>query len=568
MRKLKRLLALVIALFITWGAYASTREETVNNHTDFSNRASITIDEPRLAYVNITGITSLPTSKQENLHAWLEYSDEQGNSFRKRVILNAQGASSLSYAKKSFAIDFCEDEWVGNLTTNITIGNWVTQDGFHLKANWLDSFRGGLAVMTAYRLYDDIVSDRPHILARAEMVNYSDRVLCHPDGFPCVLYLNGEFYGIYAWQLKKHRKNMGMKKNHPLHVWFQLESYTSSFETGEVIWEHINIKNPKEVTEETKEIINRFANYNKELKELSYSIGRDAMRAEIAKRYDIESFIDFILHGILTANIDGFGKNAQYFTYDGEKWFVTPYDLDMTFGLSWIGSFIFPAKWSYINTNYTMYHYTNGIPFNWIMEYFFQEIKERYATLRSKGIISTDYIMRHLEEWNRRVGEEYYNMEYAKWSMCPSNGTPKYNDGWTFVADWSSYEKLPAYLSNKSYAEGECCTYDYRVWRATKPIIGIPPVATKGFTDTEDRVRNWLTERIAFEDIYFEYSIADGVTTLYLPAPKPTKRWLIDNRIVIDTKQGLYTIDGKKSLHKNLEQTTIPSCVKINATNV
>lgn len=24
--------------------------------------------------------------------------------------------------------------------------------------------------------------------------------LCHPDAFPCLVYLNSEFYGIFAWQ--------------------------------------------------------------------------------------------------------------------------------------------------------------------------------------------------------------------------------------------------------------------------------------------------------------------------------------------------------------------------------
>ena len=36
---------------------------------------------------------------------------------------------------------------------------------------------------------------------------------CYPDGFPCVVYLNGAFYGIFSWQLKKHRDNMAMGRN-------------------------------------------------------------------------------------------------------------------------------------------------------------------------------------------------------------------------------------------------------------------------------------------------------------------------------------------------------------------
>ena len=165
---------------------------------DYSNNSSIVMDEPSLAYVNISGIESMPTGKEDNLHAWFEYSDDKGNTFKKRIILNAQGASTLRYPKKNLSIDFCEDEWIGAKTTKFTIGKWVKQDAFHFKANWLDSFRGGLAIVTAYRLYDDITQDRPHILERAGMTDYSTKALCHPDGFPCIISLNGKFYGIYA----------------------------------------------------------------------------------------------------------------------------------------------------------------------------------------------------------------------------------------------------------------------------------------------------------------------------------------------------------------------------------
>lgn len=158
MYAIRQHICVLIMLLFSTGVYAQKIIATTAN-------SSIVIDEPSLAHVNITGIESLPMTKNDNLHAWFEYSDDNGNYFKKRVIVNAQGATSLHYPKKNLSIDFCEDEWVGNKTTNITIGNWVKQDAFHFKANWLDSFRGGLAVYTTYKFYDDIVKDRPHILS-------------------------------------------------------------------------------------------------------------------------------------------------------------------------------------------------------------------------------------------------------------------------------------------------------------------------------------------------------------------------------------------------------------------
>ena len=51
---------------------------TVGNLTDSSK---IKLDEPRCAYVNITGIGEMPTTKTQNLQAWLEFYDGDGNYF-------------------------------------------------------------------------------------------------------------------------------------------------------------------------------------------------------------------------------------------------------------------------------------------------------------------------------------------------------------------------------------------------------------------------------------------------------------------------------------------------------
>lgn len=110
---------------------------------DYSAEAKIAFSEPSVAFVNIIGTDKMPDTKSDDLKAWFEYKDENGVYFKKRVILNAQGNSSLAYMKKSFAVDFCEDEWIGEETTDVKIGNWVTQDSFHFKAYWLDTFRGG-----------------------------------------------------------------------------------------------------------------------------------------------------------------------------------------------------------------------------------------------------------------------------------------------------------------------------------------------------------------------------------------------------------------------------------------
>lgn len=202
------------------------------NACDMSNDDYIRIpNQPRKAIVNISGVSNMPTSKTQNLQAWMEVWTLEGIYFKKRVILNAQGSSSLYLAKKNFAVDICNDEWIGDDTCKVKIGNWVSQDSFHFKAYYTDAFRG--AGVVCYKLFDEISksrglhNDRAYkryykdstsasygINQNAEIAyDFGDEARTFPDGFPCVVYFKGDFLGVFSWQLKKHRDNMKMSKN-------------------------------------------------------------------------------------------------------------------------------------------------------------------------------------------------------------------------------------------------------------------------------------------------------------------------------------------------------------------
>lgn len=202
------------------------------NACDMSDDDYIRIpNQPRKAIVNISGVSNMPTSKTQNLQAWMEVWTLEGIYFKKRVILNAQGSSSLYLAKKNFAVDICNDEWIGDDTCKVKIGNWVSQDSFHFKAYYTDAFRG--AGVVCYKLFDEISksrglhNDRAYkryykdstsasygINQNAEIAyDFGDEARTFPDGFPCIVYFKGEFLGVFSWQLKKHRDNMKMSKN-------------------------------------------------------------------------------------------------------------------------------------------------------------------------------------------------------------------------------------------------------------------------------------------------------------------------------------------------------------------
>lgn len=235
---------------------------------DWSDKSLIYIPTPRYAVMNITGISRMPWAKLIDLHAWVEFWDMNGNYFKKRAIMNAQGNSSMGFVKKNFAMDFCDDAWIGDETPTIKIGDWVGQDSFHCKAYYTDFFRG-VGVVT-YQLFEQIVKtrgnmkDKPWKKALIDMdaigtttksfgnaitddmeLQTDTGALCHPDGFPVMVYFEGDFYGVFSFQIKKHRDNYHLKKKKVKHIHLDGDLYGANLWNGTVGWSGFEMRNPK-----------------------------------------------------------------------------------------------------------------------------------------------------------------------------------------------------------------------------------------------------------------------------------------------------------------------------------
>lgn len=433
---------------------------TYDNLTDWSQETSISFAEPNYAYVNIT-CESFPTSKNDDLHAYIDLYDNNGNFFRKKILLNLQGDSQI---KNNLSISFCEDEWAGDLTPTISFGDWVAQDEFHLKGFYNDGLRGTAEI--AYQFYSKV----------------TDRDNCYPKAFPVSLYFNGNFYGIMAWQLKKHRANMGLEKKVAEHVWLDGTLNDKQLFQNSINWTKFEVRNPKdlynmdgteydgdipqEIMDETssfynatknkmvrcataKKYIKKLSTYCSELQALENdSVSEETMREAIQARFDVNEIVNYKVFSLVTSNYDGFSKNWQWFTSDGVKWSVAPYDCNLTFGYNEEGTSLWNAEQSSKKYNYMMQNTDSVGPMLWIRKYFWEEVKDRYAQLRDNGVISTASIMNLVYDWYQRIGEDNYTLEWAKWADSP-------------------------------------CVTD--------------------FTDSPERVKSWLNDRIVLEDSYLEY---------------------------------------------------------------
>lgn len=576
---------------------------SVKTPIDWSDSSFIQIPEPSFAIINITNIDSMPTTKQDNKKAFLEFWDMQGNYFKKHAILNAQGNSSMMYVKKNVAIDLCDDEWIGDDTPKVRIGNWVPQDSFHMKAYYTDFFRGVGAV--SYKLYDQIVRtrgnmhDRPWKKALLDMskIGTTTKSLgnpyvddyslltdtgarCFPDGFPVAVYLNDKFYGVFSFQLKKHRDNYHMDKATAEHVHLDGTIDYNVLWNGTIVWgtgdNGFEVRNPKnlyaiggnkydadikqeeiagedevntwiaagqlpdgtaisskikknlQMTAKVKKYIQDFANTINTIKsaastyEASSKTEEDlkAFKAVFEKYYDVENLIDYIIITDLIKDVDGFGKNWQWLTYNGIKWWVGLYDCDCAFGGNFEGNKISDVLNDHINAS-------TDAPNGFIIKYYTKELNSRYKYLADKGIVSADNIFSLLKDWTMRIGTDFFKEEYKKWddSPCIADSVIR-TDYWEPVLDAEGNPQAithETFDATKAYNVGDVVSFGlatqmgYFKFKCIKntPALGTntphtvsaySPIKKFKHCDNIYRVQKWIEQNTDNMDKVYEYN--------------------------------------------------------------
>lgn len=463
---------------------------TLENKLDFSDNTDIFIPIPiGVAVVNIIA-DSLATSKTQNKDAILEFWGS-GIYFRKNINLNAQGHTSMNFAKKSQSLDFKDG-------TSIKFGDWVSQDSFHLKANADDVFCGLNNVVYKYADYvvgkTDTRANRVFCSATTSYQNasgnfnadFDDNAKCMPDGFPISLHLNGEFYGMYTWNMKKHRANYSMNKEDYTSIMIDPDRLTSeTFWNGTIDWSKFELKNPKTLIcmdgskydgDNPKELIDstseKYDESNKDMKNTAITksllvrlsnampainalASEEEKKAKFKELFDYDNLVVYFLVSNAIGNYDGlWGRNTVFTIYNSGKCGFNFYDCNAVFGREARG---------FYNIKPDELEKATGTPFAMLFDLFQDELSAKYKVLRDKGFISTDTIIKYLEDWLNMLGAYSVKKNMEKW-----NNIVSYRDG------SKTYESYPQ---------------EY------------------GFFDSLERCKKWLEQRIAFMDSTFNYNV-------------------------------------------------------------
>ena len=468
----------------------------------------IVLEEPRIAEVRLYA-SKFPLSKTSDIKGKMKFISGK-TFFERNVLINLQGNTSLGMAKKNIAIDIMNSDYSDNL--KVRFGEWVPQDSFHMKCYYFDLTKGVAPSM--YALYKQIEesrgveNDRPYKAYKKSIGSMLDKPdvndcfnyepLCHPMGFPCILYYNDDFYGIMSFQLKKHRDNYAMSKKEAKHIHLDGVINPDTIFNGNIYWEAFEIRNPKSLITSTggnydgdnpseiigttdekydssnknhvlsgkvKSSIIQLSKYKKELDDYiaENSSSTESIRTEIEKRFNVNTLIDYLLFIWIGRNTDSMSKNWQWVTYDGVVWSILPYDLDSCWG---IGAAL-PIN-ELNDSGLTFLFGMNDFPLSLIYTYYLDDLKQRWGELRNKGIVDTENIFGLYYDWYKRVGVDNIKKELERWNESPCYRSDKFNKKWkrtnNFYITYNAYDTT--WTNATIYSKDEFTKYKNRCYKS------------------------------------------------------------------------------------------------------
>lgn len=552
----------------------------IKGKTDWSDwydkhDSALELSIPTKAVINITGVNQMPSKKLVNDKAYIEFFDFAGNYFKIKAYLNAQGSSTMHDPMKSCAIDLFSDDWGGN-EFEIKFGDWVAQDGFHLKAFYKDSLKSIQPI--CYEIGEQITSflnvrsNRFHISSdnvliggTGDMEDDVSQAKCMPSQFPCEVYLNGDYYGLFIWSLKKNRKNYSMNKKDYTSI--LIDNVGGMFNGDSFNWISAEIRNPKKLicvdgeeydadthmgeligtdtvagqqytfsklnaattgtdtfkvtsvdynaankdmvnTAKTKAIIEACQAYKSEVNSASTN---EEKKKIVEKSFDIDNLLAYIIFCELTYNQDGWYNNAQITIYD-KKVGYNIYDCDSCLGKAWNG-----ILWT-SSLSREIFDSNSTNPLFVIKSLYAEEIGTMYKTLRDKGIITKENLNKIVDDWFDRLGTDALKRSVTKWNNSPSYRKPtNLDEHWKpyIPLSKSELESINSYNAETNYSVGTIVCYgnggyDNYYYKCVKECLGSTPTTdgnyyTNGMYDSKERIKMWLEKRIDFCDVLWNY---------------------------------------------------------------
>lgn len=389
---------------------------------------------PRPKYAELWFTGNMPTDTSDSrVPTSLDFYMKVGNRsvLSAKCELSIQGHGSAQYTKKGYTFDVLN---ANGDALSIKFGDMVAADSFHLKAYATDmTHTRGVSAANVWRQMvaslpwpQNLVNNRSLNLATNQKKNalfWADAKYAE-DGFPCGVYLNGEFFGLYTLKLKKSKPNYALDDSNKANIFLDSASsnYTAYLSQAfdPVDWD---LKSPKiSGYEENGQITDADVLANIE-RLWTFTRNLGTMYEQHEDYIVLNHWLCWYILCELITHRDTSGNNYELLTWDGTHWSILPYDMDITVGLNaWsnytietsVTGFVVGTKpgtgdttfWSNFRTRYA------------------NELSQLYTTLRKSGILSIENLTKVYMSQAEEIPRDVYKADLDKWGTIWTNGMP------------------------------------------------------------------------------------------------------------------------------------------------
>ena len=324
--------------------------------------------------------------------------------------LKHQGHSSLQFSKKNYTLKLWKDDQLTE-KNKLTLSHWNKENKYILKADYLDPTM--CRNLICADVWADVAASREDLPENfTELSNYGA-----VDGFPALLYINGEFQGIYNMNLHKDDDLFGMEEDAYHAVMITNDSTApEAFFKGEAAFADTS---PWEVefcgtAEETwaKDKLNELIRFVMESDDATF-------RKELHKYLDVNSAVDYLL-SIYALGLTNHGADELVLVCYGKNdpWICSMYDMETGFGLSSDGKTFLPAEVFLPGADSA----TDNLLWDRLWQNFYPELCARYTELR-QSVFAPEALIGRVTDFTAPIPEEAYEANDALHEDYPAAKT-------------------------------------------------------------------------------------------------------------------------------------------------
>ena len=368
-----------------------------------------------------------------------------------------QGASSVNSPKKNYTLNLDKDFEA--------FRNYGKNHKYVIKANYAEPSQA-LNVVGA-RLWGSIRDTHKHadtgilnINGDQLVDNSGNRIIAETDpqlsiggtygavdGFPIGVYINGQYWGIYTFNIPKDDWMAKMPKKSK-----------NKYAIIDTIWtpqgaflKETNLKDDQMELQfcSTKDTTWAKDSVNELIRAVMASYDSvDNFNQAVSPLLDIDSAIDYYIFSVLVDNDDGIFRNYLLQTFDGKKWYFAAYDLDSIFGRTPDFLDHMPAKsdtddWRDHGVTFENVTNANRLMYQ-LWKFYKDEILNRTKALID-GVMSDSAVDTAFVDFARHIPIKAYNAELDVWPYTPNTSVDNVNR----IGRW--YMQRITWLRNKYF---------------------------------------------------------------------------------------------------------------------